>query len=177
MGEGESPVLAYLGVGSNIQPEQNVAEALRLVTERVRVTGVSTFYRTTPLRGRRQPSYLNGVWRVETVAGPRTLKFDVLREVERRLGRVRSADSYASRTIDIDILLYGRVVIAESDLTIPDPEITRRAFLAVPLLELDPNIIIPGTGRSLASFVTDADRAGLEADRAFTERLRESVIP
>lgn len=79
MPEQQEPVEAYIAVGSNIEPEQNLLTALDRLKEKVPVTAVSTVYRTEPVGRPEQPSFLNGVWKILTLLPPRTLKFDVLR--------------------------------------------------------------------------------------------------
>ena len=166
---------AFVSVGANIDPERNVVEALRLLGRRVCVIGVSTFYRTEAI-GRPPPQdFLNGVWKVATNVSPRALKFDILRDIERRLGRLRTADRYAARTIDLDVILHGDAVIDEPDLHIPDPDIRTRAFVAVPLLELAPDLRLPDTGEALATLVGEQQKRCLQPDIPFTNQLRRSL--
>jgi 2-amino-4-hydroxy-6-hydroxymethyldihydropteridine diphosphokinase len=146
----QSEVLAYVSVGSNIEPQENILSALDLLMARETVTGTSTFYRTEPLGRPEQEWFANGIWQIWTDTSPRDLKFGVLRHIEERLGRVRTADRYAARTIDLDIALYGDRVITEADLVVPDPDILERPFLAVPLLELGPDTVLPGSEVPLA---------------------------
>ena len=169
------PVEAFIAVGSNIDPERNIAAALDLLMEQVAVTGVSTFYRTAPLGRPEQPPFLNGVWRVETSMGPRDLKFGVLRCIEAALGRVRTQDRYAPRTIDLDVAAYGTEEIDEPDLIVPDPDIKSRPFLAVPLAELAPGMALPGMGERVAELPAASKTEGLEPMPALTERLREGA--
>jgi 2-amino-4-hydroxy-6-hydroxymethyldihydropteridine diphosphokinase len=166
---------AFVSVGANIDPERNVVEALRLLSQRVRITGVSTFYRTKAVGRPEQQDFLNGVCKVATDLSPRALKFDVLRDIERRLGRVRTADKYAARTIDLDVILHGRAVLDEPDLRIPDPDIRTRAFVAVPLLQLAPDLRLPDTGEALATLVDEQQKQCLQSDIPFTNQLRGSV--
>ena len=140
----------YLSVGSNIDPERNIIEACLRLKVLVSAIETSTFYETDPLERPRQPSFLNGVWRIATDLPPRRLKEEVLRKIERELGRVRSDDKHAPRTIDLDIIIYGDRLIDEPDLKIPDPDIRVRPFIAVPLLELAPDLVLPDTGERLA---------------------------
>ena len=126
-------VAAFIGVGSNIQPERNISDALARLSKRVDITGISTFYKTTPILRKDQDDYLNGVWQISTSMSPEKLKFDVLRKIEQELHRNRESDKYASRTIDLDILLFGDLIIQEENLTIPDPDIYKRSFIAFPL--------------------------------------------
>jgi 2-amino-4-hydroxy-6-hydroxymethyldihydropteridine diphosphokinase len=165
-------VVAYIGLGSNIEPEQNLARALELLARRVDLLSISTFYRTAPLGRSDQPAFLNGACCVATSLAPRTLKFDVLRGIERALGRVRTADKFAPRTADLDILLYGDTICADDDLRIPDPEIRERPFVAVPLLELAPDAVLPDTGERLADLSVAHRREGLRAVKGFSEELQ-----
>lgn len=164
-----------IAFGSNVAPEANVPQALDLLAEQVRVTGVSTVYRTEPLGHPEQDPFLNGALAVETELSARVLKFEVLRGIERKLGRVRTADRYAARTIDLDIALYADLVLDEPDLRIPDPDIRKRAFVAIPLAELAPETILPGTDESLAFIASQFSREGLVALADFTTLLRRRV--
>jgi dihydroneopterin aldolase/2-amino-4-hydroxy-6-hydroxymethyldihydropteridine diphosphokinase len=167
--------IVYIGVGSNIEAEKNVRAALRLLGRRVKLLAVSTFYRTEPLGATGSPRFVNGVVGVETDIGPRELKFGVLRKIEEQLGRKRGADKYAPRTIDLDILVYDADEIAEPDLTIPDPDIESRAFIALPLAELAPDMALPGSGRRLAEVAQSLPVAGVTPLYDLTELLRLEV--
>jgi len=171
----EAMVNAFIAVGSNIEPRRHIPDALDKLQGQARVTGVSTFYRTEPLGGRAQPAFLNGVWRLETAISPRALKFDVLRTIESELGRVRTTDKYAARTIDLDLILYGERIVDEPDLILPDPDMRVRSFIAVPLLEIAPDLVIPGTGERLAFIVASLSTRRLEPDRNFTRGLQSRV--
>jgi 2-amino-4-hydroxy-6-hydroxymethyldihydropteridine diphosphokinase len=134
----------FIGVGSNISPEASIKAAIRLLARRVRVVDLSTFYRT-PAEGRpEQPDYINGVVAIETDLPPEALKNEVLRPIERRLGRRRTDDKFASRPIDLDILLYGSRQMQTADLRLPAEDIEKRGFVAVPLAEVAPDLTIPG---------------------------------
>lgn len=182
-------VIAYVAVGSNIEPGRNVPAAVEMLGEQVEVCGVSTFYRTPavgpdgqtrPVRpGSRQVAaddFLNGVLAVRTARPARELKFDVLRAIEDRLGRVRSADKYAPRTIDLDIVLYGQAVIDEPDLEVPARDVDR-PFVALPLLELAPELVLPHTRQPLACLWSGgraaAARMTMVPDERTTELLKE----
>jgi len=165
-------VTAFIGVGANIEPERNLRRALDLLRERTVVTGVSTVYRTTPLRHPEQPPFLNGVFRIDTGLPPQALKSDVCRAIEDALGRVRSADPWAPREMDLDIALYGDVVLDTPDLRIPDPEIRERPFLAAPMLELEPDLVLPDTGEALADVVARMDLTGMVSMCELTKALR-----
>ncbi|MCC6694243.1 MAG: 2-amino-4-hydroxy-6-hydroxymethyldihydropteridine diphosphokinase [Candidatus Hydrogenedentes bacterium] len=166
---------AYISIGSNIEPESNILRALRLLATSQRLTAVSTMYRSAALNRPDQPDFINGVCAIETALAPRALKFDCLRPIEEQLGRVRTADKYARRTIDLDIALYADQQICDDDLMVPDPDIRTRPFLAVPLIELAPGLMLPGTGQPLADVVRGMDRSAIAADPAFTKYLRERL--
>lgn len=162
----------YIGVGSNIEPEANIIEALRMLRRVVAVTGVSTFYRTEPIDRPEQASFYNGVFRIETGIAPHRLKEAILRPAESSLGRERTADKYAARTIDLDILVYGDTVDGAE---IPDPDIYARPFLAAPLLELAPNLVLPDSGRSIREVVDSLRTYDMTPLPEFTNRLRMEI--
>ena len=166
---------AYLGIGSNIDPERHVRQALRLLTRAVHVTALSMFYRTQPEGRPEQPEFYNGVAEVSTGIPPRELKLSVLRGIEAALGRTRSADRFAARTIDLDLLLYDSLVISEDDLRLPDPDILRRPFLAFPLEELAPDLRVPGSALTLGEIAGRLCRGGLQPLPEYTRRLRREI--
>ena len=165
---------AFIGVGSNIEPEANIRAALGLLRKRARVTRASTFYRTDPIGRPEQPAFRNGVFEVETSLPPAELK-QVLRDIEAQLYRRRTSDKYAPRTIDLDLLLYDDLAIADEGLTLPDPDIERRAFLAIPLCELAPDGVLPGSGRPLCEVAARFTDYGLQPLEAYTRELRDEI--
>jgi 2-amino-4-hydroxy-6-hydroxymethyldihydropteridine diphosphokinase len=167
--------LAFVAVGSNIEPEENVARGLVRLAQRVGIQRVSTFYRTRPVDGRDAPSFINGVVEVRTTMDPAILKTTVLRSIEQELGRQRTDDPYADRTLDLDLVLYDDISLQARDLTLPDPEIARRAFIALPLLELAPDLTLPGSGIPLSSLVETLDASEMQPLGDFTAQLRRSV--
>ena len=143
----------FIAVGSNIDPFANVPAALSLLKESVNLDAVSSFYQTEPFGNAEQPSFVNGVFLVATSMAPRELKFEVLRDIEHRLGRKRTQDKCAPRTIDLDMVLYDDLIMDEPDMVIPDPDIYKRAYLAVPVCELCPQLIIPGGSITVSEIV------------------------
>ena len=166
---------AYISLGSNLEPERNLLRALQLLRTRVRLIALSTVYRTPAVGRPEQPDFFNAVAAIETALAPRALKYDVLRAIEAELGRVRSADRYAARTIDLDLLLYDDLVVAEEGLVLPDPDLVRRPFLALPLLELAPGTVLPGDGRRLREVIGSLSSEDMHALADFTARAREEV--
>jgi 2-amino-4-hydroxy-6-hydroxymethyldihydropteridine diphosphokinase len=163
----------YIAVGANIDPEANVRRGLRRLAGQVRLRAVSTFYRTAA-EGADGPDFINGVVAAETDLPPFDLKFVVLRAIEAELGRVRGADRNAPRPLDLDLLVYDDLTLVENGLTLPDPAIAARPFLALPLCELAPALVLPGE-RSLADICTAMSTATLEPLPALTRILREEL--
>ena len=142
----------YIGLGSNLgEREAQIRLALddlaRLPVSRL--VRASSLYDSEPLGEVDQPNFLNAVAEFETELSARQLLWNLLL-IERRLGRTRTR-RWGPRTIDLDLLLYGQLVVEESDLKVPHPELTRRSFVLVPLVELDPLLVHPVTGETLLS--------------------------
>lgn len=132
---------AYLGLGANIDPEMNLKQAVPLLRKYVRIEAVSRVWETPPF-GSHGPNFLNAAARIQTPLSAPLLKTLVLRRIEVQLGRVRTANKNAARTIDLDILVYeGRVL---------DPKVWTQVFLAVPLAELIPDLADPDSGQTLS---------------------------
>ncbi len=130
----------YLSLGSNIQPEENLPEAVELLAQRVHVISVSNAWKT-PAVGSRGPDFLNAVAFIKTDLAPEVLKSDILQSIESKLGRVRTSDKNAPRTIDLDILIIDGFVI--------ENEIWSQVYLAVPLAEIDGNFMQIESGRTI----------------------------
>ncbi len=160
-----------MGVGSNIDPADNIERALEQLDEFAPIVRVSNFYITQPLERPEQATYRNGAVRIEFARGPRALKFEVLRAIEEALGRKRGADRFAARTIDLDVVLYGDAVTDDGELALPHPDVFARAFVAAPLLDIEPALRIPGSG--WASDLDCVKDAALEVDAELTQRLKE----
>jgi len=176
--DGET-VEAYVAVGSNIDPRPNVIAAAKMLARQMPLTGVSTFWRTEAIgpdgRPDGQPEYINGVLRAEASCNARAMKYNVLREIECMLGRKRSAERFAPRTIDLDLVLFGQEIIDEPDLRIPAPEV-ERPFVAAGLLELDSRLVLPHTRQVLACLWPGGVSApGMTPDVELTETLKELV--
>jgi 2-amino-4-hydroxy-6-hydroxymethyldihydropteridine diphosphokinase len=138
----------YLGLGSNVgDREANLREALeRLEAAETRVVRRSSLYETQPLDLRDQPWFLNAVVEVETDLFPLQLLANI-RNVEREMGR-RRVTPKGPRNIDIDILFYGRSLIATADLQVPHPRIAQRRFVLEPFSEIAPEFRHPVSGKT-----------------------------
>ncbi len=168
---------AYIGIGANLEPARNVSAGLRRLAGSVRIEALSMFYETEPIGRPDQPKYYNGVCRAATGLEPRRLLNDVLHPIETAMGRVRTADRYAARPLDLDLLLWDDAVLDEADLRLPHPEILARPFVALPLLEIDPHLRLPGHKRPLAEEAGSLSRDEMRLLPDFSERLKEELIP
>lgn len=142
--------LAYLSLGSNIDPEANLPRCVALLGERCRVLAVSRVYETAPVGLSEQANFLNAAVLLETALEAADFKADVLADIENRLGRVRTDNKNAPRTIDIDIALFNHDVLTVGTRRIPDPEILTYGHVTLPLADLAPDYRHPETGQTLA---------------------------
>jgi len=151
---------AYLSLGSNIKPEENLPAAVRELRAFGRVLAVSSVWESAPFAAdvttdratcQAGSNFLNAAVLLETDLSPRDLYDQAITAIERRLGRIRDPrDKSAPRTIDIDLSLFNHDVLEFAGRRIPDPDIIKRPFVAVPLAELDPDYVHPTEGRRLA---------------------------
>lgn len=164
-----------VSLGSNIEAERNIREAVRWLRAEMTVLGVSTIYRTAPIGNSSAPSFLNGVIMLETELSPLRLKFELLRRIEAGLGRRRTDDKYAPRPIDLDILLYDNLDEVRHEIAIPDPELTHRPFLAIPAAELMPEMVVPGVGKTLRVIAAGMEHGGMEPLVEYSALLKEEA--
>ena len=153
MGRAREPVVAtqvgYLGLGSNEGDRRGHLEAAVRTLPRhgVAVTASSSVYETEPVgEVLDQREFFNACVRISTGLAPQGL-LDACKAVERELGRAPGGIRHGPRPIDLDLLLLDRVELSTERLTLPHPEVVGRRFVLVPLLELDPDLLVPGTGR------------------------------
>jgi 2-amino-4-hydroxy-6-hydroxymethyldihydropteridine diphosphokinase len=141
---------AWLGLGSNQQdPAARLREAIDHLgrLDGTRVIAASSFYRTPPWGDEQQDDFINAVVQLETSLAPVDL-FSGMRAIETHMGRKRSPRRWGPRVIDIDLLLYGDDRFVVDGLEVPHPRMHERAFVLVPLAELDAALDIPGHGRA-----------------------------
>ncbi|HWA39770.1 MAG TPA: 2-amino-4-hydroxy-6-hydroxymethyldihydropteridine diphosphokinase [Burkholderiales bacterium] len=136
--------VAYVGLGSNLEdPARQVQTALQELDRLpdTRLVRQSSLYRTKPVGYADQPDFINAVAQIETgLAAERLL--DELQAIEARHGRERSFPN-APRTLDLDLLLYGNLVLRTGRLTLPHPRMKERAFVLDPLREIAPDLELP----------------------------------
>jgi dihydroneopterin aldolase/2-amino-4-hydroxy-6-hydroxymethyldihydropteridine diphosphokinase len=136
--------IVFLGIGTNLgNREGNLKEAVARIEEHIgTVIKSSSVYETEPWGFKAQDQFLNMVVKVETKLTPSGVLGRILM-IESLLGRARSEKQYASRVIDIDILLFGDEVIEIESLSIPHSRLHERKFVLVPLCEIEPGLIHP----------------------------------
>ncbi|MGX2039123.1 2-amino-4-hydroxy-6-hydroxymethyldihydropteridine diphosphokinase [Methylocaldum sp. MU1018] len=156
-------VTAYIGLGANLGDAIEAIRSARSAIGRVagiRESAFSSLYRSAPMGPADQPDYVNAVMSVETTLKP----LDLLRElqaIETAHGRVRKGERWGPRTLDLDLLLFGRERMASEVLTVPHPGIADREFVLYPLQEIAPDLDVPGKG-PLADLVRKCPRRGLQ---------------
>lgn len=138
----------FVGVGSSIDPDLHLRRGLARLHAAVGIVRLSTFYASAALGRPFDPRFVNGVAEVRDSLPPAALKA-MLARIEREEGRERSGDRFAPRTLDLDLLLHGDTVSSAPGLPLPHPDVTRRRFVALPLLELEPDLVLPGSGVDL----------------------------
>jgi 2-amino-4-hydroxy-6-hydroxymethyldihydropteridine diphosphokinase len=133
---------AYVGIGSNLGDREGTILA---AAERLGPHRLSRIRETEPWGYPDQQWFLNAAAELETELAPREL-LERLLEIERGLGRTRNGPRYGPRTIDLDLLLYGDLVVAEPGLTVPHPRLAERLFVLEPLFDLNAGLYVPGYG-------------------------------
>ena len=157
----ENRVKTAIALGSNLGDSYQILErALRLLseTEGVWIEKVSHWYQTAPV-GPPQPDYLNGCAVLEVALSPLEL-FQRLAGIEVECGRIRQ-ERWGPRTLDLDILFFGQVILRSETLEIPHPRFRERAFVLIPLAEIVPHWIDPVTQKTVAELRDQVDSQGV----------------
>ena len=147
--------VVYIAIGSNLaSPLEQVnaaVEAIGAIPES-RIIRVSSFYRTPPLGPQDQPDYLNAAVALETTLAPEAL-LDHTQRIELQQGRVRKAERWGPRTLDLDMMLFGDEVIHTDRLTVPHYDMKNRGFMLWPLFEIAPELRFPDDNLPLADYL------------------------
>lgn len=152
----------YIGLGANLaEPMQQLQRAVAALQQlpASQLVAVSQFYGSKPMGPQDQPDYVNAVAAIDTALAPEAL-LDALQQIELEQGRQRKDERWGPRTLDLDILLYADAVINTPRLTVPHYGLHLREFVVYPLLELAPELTVPGHG-PVAQIATQLPRNGL----------------
>jgi len=164
----------YIGLGSNLDhPLRQIRRALDALAclPTSALSTVSSWYRSRPMGDLPQPEYVNAVAALDTALSPLAL-LDALQAIEARQGRVRTAERWAARSIDLDLLLYGEYCVQSARLVLPHPGLCEREFVLYPLYEIAPELSIPGHG-NLQDCLSRCPLRGLQRLPAELEEARE----
>jgi 2-amino-4-hydroxy-6-hydroxymethyldihydropteridine diphosphokinase len=153
----------FLSIGSNIDKEVHIPSALAELERRFGPLAVSAIYESAAV-GFDGPVFHNLVVRLSTDLPVRRVS-EILTEIEEQHGRTRDCRKFSSRTLDLDLLLYGDLVLEEGKLKLPRDEITRYAFVLEPLAEIAPDARHPVSGERYADLWARFDKSGLNQRR------------
>lgn len=141
--------LAYLLIGSNIEPEKNLPEAVKLLARFGRIMEHSSVWQSAAVGFTEQPDFLNATVLLETDLSPKMLRLEAIQKVEEALGRIRTANKNGPRTVDIDIILFNQDVLKLGNRLIPDPELLEQPYIAIPMAEIAPDYVHPEVHKTL----------------------------
>ena len=155
--------VVYVSAGGNIDPEANLQTACRALTERFGELTVSPVYRTAAV-GFDGDDFLNLVISFTTTEDIHAVNA-VLVDLENAAGRDRSAGSFSSRTLDLDLLLYGQTVFAAGKLRVPREDILKYAFVLAPLADMAPELEHPVAGKTMRALWAEFDEDAQQIER------------
>jgi len=138
----------YLGLGSNVAPESNLLLAARELRRRFTLRKISSVYRNKSL-GFDGDDFFNAVACIETDKTPQALCAE-LEEIQELASRERNSDRFSSRTLDIDLLLFGQQDITGPPVRVPRSDVLEYSFVLRPLAEIAPDLVHPVTGRKMS---------------------------
>ena len=155
--------VAFIALGANLgEPLPTLRWAVTELRALGQVKALSRLYRTAPVGGPAgQPDYLNAALCLHTTLSPHDLLAG-LHDIERRAGRTRT-QRWEARTLDLDLILYGRLTSDDPNLRLPHPRAWERAFVLAPLCDLHPHLPHPTTGETVSAALARTDRRGVQA--------------
>lgn len=156
-----------------MDPERNLPLALEKLSQLGGPISVSLVYQNPATDRPQQDDFLNAAAHTMTTNSAPEIR-RILRQIEESLGRIRRADKYASRTMDLDLCLLGGQVLESAEFILPDPNLIKYAHIAVPIAELDPDFLHPVTGKKLQEIADRLRaRASLNLRDDISQRMRE----
>ena len=150
----------FLSLGTNLgNREMNLEAVIKRLPPAVTILECSPIYQTEPWGYLDQPDFLNQVLKAETTLPPQEL-LEYIKNIEHKIGR-RPSFRFGPRKVDIDILFYSDRIIQKEDLVIPHPSLKDRAFVLVPLADIEPELVYPGSDQTIADLLRDIDQSGV----------------
>ena len=166
---------AFISLGSNVEPETYLPRAAARLAKLGTVAAISQAYQNPALGPDPAPDFVNAVAAVDTALTAFEIR-DRLRAIEAALGRRRTQDRFAPRSVDLDLLLLGAQLLDDPRLTLPDPALLTDAHLAVPLAEIAPDLRHPLNGERMAAIAARLrDTSSLTPRPDVTEELRRAI--
>ncbi|MBA7621400.1 Bifunctional folate synthesis protein [subsurface metagenome] len=153
--------VVYICLGSNLgRKKANIRRTIKLLSKKkdIKILKVSSLYETEPVGYVKQDWFVNACLKAETSLSPRQL-LNTLKDIEKQLKRKKAFPKWGPRTIDLDILLYDNLKLKTKDLIIPHPEMHKRAFVLIPLMELEPNLIHPTKRKSILELLANLKKS------------------
>lgn len=135
----------YIGLGSNLaEPKQQITQAIKSLNDiaNSQIIAISSLYGSKPMGPQDQPDYVNAVLALTTSLEPHAL-LDALQNIEQESGRERKEERWGPRTLDLDIILFGKHIINTERLTVPHYGMKEREFVLIPLVEIAPTLTLP----------------------------------
>ena len=171
-GDAPGTVVVYLALGSNLGDRAaNLAAAIEQLSPHVLIDRESAVYDTAPMYVTDQPAFLNMAVRGRTRLDPLEL-LRLAKRIEATLGRDFAGMRFGPRPIDVDVLLYGDLIMQAPELEIPHPRMAERAFVLRPLADIAANVRHPSLGRTVADLLAEA--AGQETVILHADRLERN---
>ena len=152
--------ITYICLGSNLgRKKANIRRAVKLLNKNkdIKILKISSLYETEPVGYVKQDWFVNSCLKAETNLSPRQL-LKTLKDIEKKLKRKKKFIRWGPRTLDMDILLYNNLRLKTKDLVIPHPEMHKRTFVLIPLMELEPNLIHPTKRKSILELLANLKR-------------------
>jgi len=157
---------AFIGLGSNIEPRiDHLREAVKAIGELGEIVRKSSVYETSPVGIVEQPDFLNADVELQTMLEPLDLVHH-LKSIEKSIGRIERP-RWHEREIDLDILFYDDLILQTNELTVPHPELHKRAFVLVPMVEIAPLFIHPIIRKSMSELLNDVESGGVHKTELF----------
>ena len=168
--------LVVLSLGSNIQPALHLNSALKALDEKYGLRKVSRIYETSPVSRKKQPSFWNMVVAIQTHEPPVKIR-KWLKQQEKNTGRIRGRDSHGPRTLDVDLILWNGFIGKSKEFIIPHPDISQKAFVLFPLVEILPNLQHPVLKKTMIEIASEFKNTSQKIKQLSKDPLADLVQP